>query len=51
MIEVTIAARPVATPDARDLPDVERHLSWGLFLQGRLGDWPGWLPPTTRPPC
>jgi LuxR family maltose regulon positive regulatory protein len=38
MIEVTIAARPVATPDARDLPDVERHLSWGLFLQGRLGE-------------
>jgi DNA-binding SARP family transcriptional activator len=38
MIEVTIAARPVPPPDARDLPDVERLLSWGLFLQGRLGE-------------
>src|SRR5260370_42309185 len=37
MIEVTIATRPVPPPDARDLPDVERLLSWGLFLQGRLG--------------
>jgi DNA-binding SARP family transcriptional activator len=38
MIEVTIATRPVPPPDARDLPDVERLLSWGLFLQGRLGE-------------
>jgi len=38
MIEVTVATRPVPPPDARDLPDVERLLSWGLFLQGRLGE-------------
>jgi ATP/maltotriose-dependent transcriptional regulator MalT/DNA-binding SARP family transcriptional activator len=38
MIEVTIATRPVPPPDARGLPDVERLLSWGLFLQGRLGE-------------
>jgi LuxR family transcriptional regulator, maltose regulon positive regulatory protein len=38
MIEVTIATRPVPPPDARDLPDVERQMSWGLFLQGRLGE-------------
>ena len=38
MIEVTVASRPVPAPDARDLPDVERLLSWGLFLQGRLGE-------------
>jgi DNA-binding SARP family transcriptional activator len=38
MIEVTIATRPIPPPDARDLPDVGRQLSWGLFLQGRLGE-------------
>jgi ATP/maltotriose-dependent transcriptional regulator MalT/DNA-binding SARP family transcriptional activator len=38
MIEVTIATRPVPPPDGYDLPDVERLLSWGLFLQGRLGE-------------
>jgi LuxR family maltose regulon positive regulatory protein len=38
MIEVTTATRPVPPPDASDLPDVERLLSWGLFLQGRLGE-------------
>jgi LuxR family transcriptional regulator, maltose regulon positive regulatory protein len=38
MMEVTTVMRPVRPPDARDLPDVERLLSWGLFLQGRLGE-------------
>ena len=38
MIEVTMATRPVPPPDAGDVPDVERLLSWGLFLQGRLGE-------------
>jgi LuxR family transcriptional regulator, maltose regulon positive regulatory protein len=38
MIEVTVATRYVAPPDARGLADVERQLSWGLFLQGRLGE-------------
>jgi len=38
MIEVTIATRPIMPPDFRDLADVERQMSWGLFLQGRLGE-------------
>jgi LuxR family transcriptional regulator, maltose regulon positive regulatory protein len=38
MIEVTVSTRPITPPDARDLPDVDRQLSWGLFLQGRLGE-------------
>ena len=38
MIEVTMATRPVPPPDAYDLPGQERLLSWGLFLQGRLGE-------------
>jgi LuxR family maltose regulon positive regulatory protein len=38
MIEVTIATRPITPPDSQDLADVERQMSWGLFLQGRLGE-------------
>jgi len=38
MIEVMTAMRPAPPPDTHDLPDVERLLSWGLFLQGRLGE-------------
>jgi tetratricopeptide (TPR) repeat protein len=38
MIEVTIATRPITPPDSRDIADVERLMSWGLFLQGRLGE-------------
>jgi ATP/maltotriose-dependent transcriptional regulator MalT/DNA-binding SARP family transcriptional activator len=39
MIEVTIATRPVTPPDVHgELLDVERLLSWGLFLQGRFGE-------------
>ena len=38
MIDVTIATRPITPPDSQDLADVERQLSWGLFLQGRLGE-------------
>ncbi|MFC5753245.1 BTAD domain-containing putative transcriptional regulator [Actinomadura rugatobispora] len=38
MIEVAVATRYVPPPDARDLPDVDRQMSWGLFLQGRLGE-------------
>lgn len=40
MIEVTTATRPISPPDSPGLvpADVERQLSWGLFLQGRLGE-------------
>ncbi len=40
MIEVTTATRPITPPDSPGLvpADVERQLSWGLFLQGRLGE-------------
>jgi LuxR family maltose regulon positive regulatory protein len=40
MIEVTTATRPITPPDSPGLvpADVERQMSWGLFLQGRLGE-------------
>ncbi|HZE49840.1 MAG TPA: BTAD domain-containing putative transcriptional regulator [Jatrophihabitantaceae bacterium] len=38
MIEATIATRPITPPDSPVLADVERQMSWGLFLQGRLGE-------------
>jgi LuxR family maltose regulon positive regulatory protein len=38
MIDALTATRPIALPDDRRVPDVERALSWGLFLQGRLRD-------------
>jgi ATP/maltotriose-dependent transcriptional regulator MalT/DNA-binding SARP family transcriptional activator len=38
MIETTIGTRPAVPPLVQDFADVERLMSWGLFLQGRLGD-------------
>lgn len=35
-LETSVASRAVAPPPFDDMPDVERPMSWGLFLQGRL---------------
>jgi DNA-binding SARP family transcriptional activator len=37
MIETSIGTRPSVPPLVQDFADVERLMSWGLFLQGRLG--------------
>jgi DNA-binding SARP family transcriptional activator len=38
MTETTTASRPTTPPVVDDVGDVERLLSWGLFVQGRLSD-------------
>jgi DNA-binding SARP family transcriptional activator len=38
MIEAVVATRPVTPPVFHDMPDVDRLMSWGLFIQGRLGE-------------
>jgi LuxR family maltose regulon positive regulatory protein len=38
MINALTASQPSALPNDRRIADVERSLSWGLFLQGRLRD-------------
>lgn len=38
MIETSIGTRPSFPPLVQDFADVERLMSWGLFLQGRLAD-------------
>jgi LuxR family transcriptional regulator, maltose regulon positive regulatory protein len=38
MIETLIGTRPAMPPLVQDFADVERLMSWGLFVQGRLGD-------------
>src|SRR5262249_43071204 len=38
MTETTTGSRPTTPPVVDDFGDVERLLSWGLFLQGRLRD-------------
>ncbi|MEV4604400.1 BTAD domain-containing putative transcriptional regulator [Amycolatopsis sp. NPDC049253] len=38
MIDTTVSTREVTPPDVQGLAFVERGLSWGLFLQGRLGE-------------
>jgi LuxR family maltose regulon positive regulatory protein len=38
MIQTSIGTRPAMPPLVQDFADVERLMSWGLFVQGRLGD-------------
>jgi ATP/maltotriose-dependent transcriptional regulator MalT/DNA-binding SARP family transcriptional activator len=38
MTETTTGSRPASPPIVDDVGDVERMLSWGFFLQGRLSD-------------
>jgi ATP/maltotriose-dependent transcriptional regulator MalT/DNA-binding SARP family transcriptional activator len=38
MVETTTGTHPAAPPQGTDWEDVERLMSWGLFLQGRFGE-------------
>jgi DNA-binding SARP family transcriptional activator len=37
-LEATVGTLPIAPPNAQDPGDVQRLLSWGMFLQGRLSE-------------